>query len=402
MPYGSGSIRERSPGVWRLRVYVGDDPVSGRPIQVHRTFKGSKAGARKELARFQVEAQKCKITRGDATVGDLLDRWLEHVEGIGKARPKTVYEYRRKIEGRIRPALGSVPLAMLGADQLDDWYLRWLEMGLSHSTVHVYHSILSAACRQGVKWGWLDSAPTARATPPAPNGAKMVIPTPEQLRILLKAASTFDPVLETAIALATLTGARRGELVALKWSDVDLETGRIRIARSITVINGETIAGPTKTHQVRDVALDDLGIATLLRRHEYMEKLSAEACSPLVADPYVLSYNANGGRRVGPDTLTHRFGYVCNSLSKSADGREWNFRFHDLRHFSVTTLIAAGVDVRTVAERHGHAQATMTLNRYAHALPERDREAATVLGNALSIKNKPKIQRESRTTSSTS
>jgi integrase len=126
-----------------------------------------------------------------------------------------------------------------------------------------------------------------------------------------------------------------------------------------------------------------------------MKELAAEAESPLVEDPFVLSFNANGARPVNPDTLSHRFNSLCRGLERAAAKRRkinvsalstaerWPFRLHDLRHFSVTTLIAAGVDVRTVAERHGHAQATMTLNRYAHALPERDRLAAGVLGRAL-------------------
>ena len=136
------------------------------------------------------------------------------------------------------------------------------------------------------------------------------------------------------------------------------------------------------------VALDDIGVEALRRRWESMLALSDEAESALVADPYVLSYNANAARPVNPDTLTHRFLAACGEMEVATAKRRkvevddlspadrWPYRFHDLRHFSVTTLIAAGVDVRTVAERHGHARATMTLDRYAHALPERDREAA--------------------------
>jgi integrase len=133
-----------------------------------------------------------------------------------------------------------------------------------------------------------------------------------------------------------------------------------------------------------------------------MVQLSVRAGSQLVEDPYVLSYNGNGGLPVNPDTLTHGFGKLCRAMEQPAldklrltqpkatraelpAGEHWAFRFHDLRHFSVTMLVAAGVDIRTVAERHGHAKATMTLDRYAHALPERDREAAGLLGAALTL-----------------
>jgi integrase len=328
-------------------------------------------------------------------VDQLLDRWLDHIEALGKARPKTLYEYRRKIDGRIRPALGAIQLDRLEADVLDAWYQHWLAEGLSPSTVRVYHSILSAACRQAVKWGWLDTAPTERATAPTPRSPTMTVPTPEQLSNLVAAAEKDDPVLAAAVALAALTGARRGELVALRWSDVDLEIGMVQIERGTTVVGGVVHEGPTKTHQVRRVALDEVAVEMLRRHWRFVADRSELVESPLVEDPYVLSYQAHSGMPVSPDTLTHRFKALCTKLEESAKKRadeevrelatdeRWPFHFHELRHFSVTTLLAAGVDIRTVAERHGHAKATMTLNRYAHALPERDREAAGVLGRAL-------------------
>jgi integrase len=376
-------------------VYAGRDPVTDNPIQVQRTFRGTETAARKALAKLVTEVEDGKFDKTKVTVGELLDRWLAHVEAIGKARPKTVYEYRRKIDGRIRPALGDLRLTRLEPDTLDAWYQRWLGEGLSPSTVHIYHSILSAACRQGVKWGWLDRSPTDRATAPTPRSPEMKVPTPRQLSTIMATADSTDPVLAMAIALAALTGARRGELVALRWSDVDLETGTIRIERAVTVVEGVSIVGPTKTHQVRRVALDEIGVRMLREHWAFVTERSAQVESPLVNDPYILSYQAHCGTPVGPDTLTHRFKAICKKLEAPANKRaqdehrpmtadeRWDFHFHGLRHFSVTTLLAAGVDIRTVAERHGHAQATMTLNRYAHALPERDRAAAGVLGNAL-------------------
>jgi integrase len=327
MPYGAGSMRETSKGTWRLRVYVGDDPVSGSPVQQQRTFRGSETQARKALASFQGEIQRQpKFDNGQATVGELLDRWLEHIEALGKARPKTLYEYRSKIEkkpgkpgdpGGIRAALGQTTLRKLQADRLDQTYQRWLDAGLSPSTVHVYHSILSAACRQAVKWGWIESAPTARATPPSPRVTRMRIPTTEQLRTLVAAAQKYDPVLGAAVALAALTGARRGELAALRWSDIDLEEGRVRLARSLTVVAGESFEGPTKSHQIRDIALDELCVQVLRVRWADMRNLSDRADSPLVEDPYVLSYNANGARPVGPKTgrTRHSHSSVHSGLS---------------------------------------------------------------------------------------
>jgi integrase len=166
------------------------------------------------------------------------------------------------------------------------------------------------------------------------------------------------------------------------------------------VTQGEQHTGPTKARQSRDIALDPVCVEILQQRWAFMVDLSMRAGTPLVSDPFVLSYNADGALSVNPDTLTHGFGRLrvamelaalkklrqTNPVAKRSDlapGKQWPFRFHDLRHFSVTTLIAAGVDIRTVADRHGHARATMTLDRYAHTLPERDRAAAGILGEAL-------------------
>lgn len=369
--YGGGSMRERAPGVWSLRV------MNGSGKQVERTFKGTEPKARKALAAFLTE-QRSVVPEPDPTVrtvSTLLDAWLEHIEPT--RAPKTVHEYRRKIETRVRPALGSIPLDQLGADVLDRQYRTWGKE-LAPSTVHHLHAILSAAFNTGVRWGWLASSPVARAEAPPLRSSETKPPTPEEFLQLYVQAQKDDPLLATAIALAGLSGARRGELCALRWSDVDLVVGRMRIAKSLTLVAGIFHEGPTKTHQVRSVALDTGGIRILRERWEFMTALSLEAASPLVEDPYVLSDNANGAQPLSPHKLTDRFLRLAHRLKLYC-------RFHDLRHFSVTTLIAAGVDIRTVAERHGHSQATMTLNRYAHALPERDREAASILGRTLEL-----------------
>jgi len=367
--YGSGSMVERGEGVWRLRAYVRE---SDR--QVHRTFRGNATEAAKALAKFVTEVEQGRFDHTKATVGDLLDKWMAQIEPT--RRPSTLLGYRRKIDHDIRPALGIVSLAKLKPDRLDRFYGEQLARGLSSATVRQMHAIISAACHQAVKWGWITVNPAERASPPAVRSPKMIVPAFDEIDTLYRAARDYDPVLGTAVALAGLTGARRGELAALRWSDVDLAAGRVSISRAISVVDGMTFEGPTKTHQARMIALDEAGVGVLRDRWAFMVDLSERAESPLVADPFVLSYQAHGGTPVSPDTITHRFATIAKATGIDC-------RLHSLRHFSVTTLIATGVDIRTVAERHGHAQATMTLNRYAHALPERDRIAAGVLGRAI-------------------
>jgi integrase len=377
--YGDGSVKEIAPGKWRLRVYLGRDPVTGRPVQKSRTVEGNKTEAKKALKAMVAEADAEKIEPTTLTVGGMLTQWLNAIERT--RAPSTVAEVRKKIAryvsvplGSGRPALGSIPLTKLTAHHLDLFYDDLLGKNLSTTTVRQCHAIVAAALRQGEKWGWVNHSPARMASPPTARKVQMKIPTPEELLSYIRAADDAgDAVLSCAITLAALTGLRRGELAALRWSDVEVNVGILSVSRSLTVVDKTTHVGPTKTHQVRRVALDDVALASLAFHRKRQEDLSRRAGSPLVDDPYVLSFNANGGRSVNPDTLTHRFSAICGS----------KYRLHDLRHFSVSTLISAGVNVRTVAERHGHVDASTTLRVYAHALPQDDRDAAGILGRAL-------------------
>ena len=223
---GSGTIRERPPGSgrWQFRAFTGADPLTGRPHQITRTFSGTEDAAKRALRKLVREAEDGKFSTTTATVGQLLDKWLE--AGAVKQRPRTLYENKSKIDHRIRPLLGKVRLDKLTSEVLDAAYRRWLDDGLSSSTVHKLHAILSSRWPPSREMGMdRPGADQPRATPPAPVRKPIVVPTPKRLTALVKAVEDDDPVLAAAITLAALTGARRGELVALKWSDVDLASG---------------------------------------------------------------------------------------------------------------------------------------------------------------------------------
>jgi integrase len=371
--YGSGSMCKRAPDVWRLRVMV-----DGK--QVQRTFRGSEAAARKALRRLEFQAPEPPAHDPRVrTVGDLLTEWLGFQRTRGGS-PKTVAEYERKVKTRIRPKFGDVLLADLTAHDLDRAYAGWQAEGLSALSVHHHHAILSAALTQGVKWDWIPDSPTRKASPPSPSSTrKLVTPSAEQVGKLIHAAEVDDPMMAAAIALAFVTGARRGELAALRWSDIDLESDRvvIRIERSLAQVGEDLTEKSTKTGRDR-VVMGDAGTAALLLRHRtWQRELSAAADSPLVSDPYVLSDNANAGRPVMPSILTDRFTKVRGRA------RVRGVRFHDLRHAAATEMIAAGVPVPTVSAVLGHSSAKMTLDRYSHALPAGADQAAAVMGALL-------------------
>jgi integrase len=191
--------------------------------------------------------------------------------------------------------------------RLDDQYRAWQDQGLPPSTVRLCHAHLSAALNQAVKWGWLDRNPTQRGSAPAQARSQARSITPDNLQRLIATAEPDDPRLAVAIALAALTGCRRSELCALRWSDVDLATGKMHVSRAYTPVNGQHIETNTKTHQSRSIALDAVAIEVLNRRWDFQGWYAEAAEVPLVADPYILSSEPTGGEPLAPPGLSHAF-----------------------------------------------------------------------------------------------
>jgi len=214
----AGSLRERSPGRWELRVFTGRDPVTGKPVQITRTYSADRKepGAGKRAAEKKLAALVAAVERGEyggtkATFGSLLDEWTAHSERMGRS-PKTLYEYRRKIDKSIRPDLGAMRLDKLTAHDLDKLYARQLDAGLSPSTVLMHHRIIGAALKQGRKWGWVDRNVAEDATPPSARKPEIAVPSAEQVRALISEATrpaAKNPELATIVLLAAITGMRR-------------------------------------------------------------------------------------------------------------------------------------------------------------------------------------------------
>lgn len=372
-----GSLSEwggNGSGKWKLRVYAGRDGRN-RPSYLSRNFTGTRRQAESALSKLVADVERRQATTNHGgSVRDLLTRWLADIEPTRS--PGTMREHRRSIERNILPAIGSVRLDRLSAGHLDDLYRCLLARGLSPASVRRHHAILSAALRRAVKWDWLASNPADRASPPGITPRTATAPSTEAVQRLVAAARDEDSVLAAAIVLAAVTGARRGELCALRWSDVHWTSRTLTIARSLTVIRREATEGPTKTHQRRDIAMDDALGAFVAQRQAEQQTYAETVGVKLVDDPYLLSRAADGATPGLPDGLTHGYARIAAKLGIAG-------HFHQLRHYAATTSIAAGSDVRTVAGRLGHADPSTTLRIYAHAVEARDRELASLLGTAV-------------------
>jgi integrase len=314
---------------------------------------------------------------GKGTLADLCLEWLAHA--APSFSPKTVETTRMYIEDPIIPVLGSLPVTKLTPSDLDRFYRELLEVGRSRgpyapATIRRVHGIVRRAVAQGVRWGWITHNPAIDASPPRVPMKELKPPDPGQVVQLFRLAQELDPELATFIMLAASSGARRGELIALRWSDIDLDQSRLSIERGIVRVGDDLIEQGTKTHQSRRISLD-AGTVSSLRAHEArMMERAHEASSAVTSESFVFSHSVDGKTPWHPDSTTRAFRKVCQQAGVTG------VRLHDLRHYVATRLLAAGVDVRTVAGRLGHRNPSTTLNVYSHFVPETDQEAAEALG----------------------
>jgi len=373
-----GSMRQRGENSWNLRVYAGRDAVTQRKISIERTVRGNKREASKVLAAMVAEVDRrpvASIRKG--TVAVLCREWLDHA--APSFSPKTVETTRMYIEDPIIPALGSLQVAKLTPSDLDRFYRQLLEVGRSRgpyapATIRRVHGIIRRALTQGVRWGWITHNPAIDASPPRVPMKELKAPDPGEVVQLFRLAQESDPELATFIMLAASSGARRGELLALRWSDIDLDRGTLSIERGIVLVDGNLIEQSTKTHQSRRISLDAGTVSTLERHRELMIDSAQIAGSALTPDGFVFSHSVDGSSPWHPDSTSRAFRRICQQAGVTG------VRLHDLRHYVATRLLAAGVDVRTVAGRLGHRNPSTTLNVYSHFVPETDQEAAEALG----------------------
>jgi integrase len=389
MTGGSAVIRQRKDrdGL-QVQVYAGRDPLTGRKRWVSRQVPGKGRAAMKRAKQVEAELL-AEIAAGQhrdsktKTVAELIDRWLEWRLSVRPISPTTVAAYRGYINRSILPSLGRLQVGQLDAVTLDTFYARLRRQGgkggrpLAASSVRQIHAILSGALTRAVVWGWINHNPARLASPPSREQADTQPPAVEDAARLLRTAAAEDAELGLFLRLAVVLGARRGELCALRWSEVDLDQGEVLIAGAVVRVPHEALlAKPTKTHAKRRVAVG-AGTVEELRARRVAQAKDALACgTTLAADAYVFSHVPDGSAPIDPDGITHRFQRLAGRLGVRC-------RLHDLRHFMVTQLVAGGVDWRTVSGRAGHADGHMTLATYAHFQQAQDRQAAEFMDELL-------------------
>ncbi|WP_298344332.1 site-specific integrase [Ferrimicrobium sp.] len=369
-----GYVRKRGKDVWQIVVDLPKDPVSGKRRQRYLTVHGTKRKADAELTRLLTEASNSKARVSTSSVDHAIREWIELVGP--NLSPTTVRGYMGWINSEIIPKLGVLQLADVSAAHLDHLYRDLTARGCAPASVRQVHAIVRRFFNQAMKWGWVSSNPALLASPPKVPAAQIVTPSIDQLQTILQEARAVHPQWEAYFTLAALTGMRRGELCALHWDDC-IGTGLSVTKSLIYTPAGGTREAPTKTHQGRNVALDAIAKAVIEEQKDRLRHASSSLGLSTVENPYLFYADPDGSTPVHPDSPSKLFRRI-------ADKHGWRqLHLHSLRHFSATQLVAAGMDVRTVAGRLGHADASITLKVYSHVLDAKNQEAASIMGAIL-------------------
>ncbi|MGI8797838.1 MAG: tyrosine-type recombinase/integrase [Pseudonocardia sp.] len=370
-----------------MRVYAGVDPVTGRRHDLVETIPAGPQAeglAEAALTRLLNELDEQRNPRTNATVDQLLDRYLSMLQ-VGRT---TEVAYRGYLAKHVRPFVGSLKVGAVDVDSLDSLYAELRRCRdhcdrrapaaehrcrpLANSTIRQIHFILSGAYKKAVRWRWVASNPVAHAEPPPPTAPDPRPPSTEDAARLL-ADAWRDPDWGTLVWLTMITGARRGEMCGLRWQQVDLPGGVLTVRSSIAQDGTELEEKDTKTHQQRRVALDAETVAVLTEHWDRWRARTAALGVELTRDAFVFSLAPDAAVPLVPSSVTQRYSRMAARLGIKT-------HLHSLRHYSATELIAAGVDVRTVAGRLGHGGGGITTLRvYAAWLSESDQRAAAGL-----------------------
>ena len=373
---------------WSYVIRVTDSSGANKPRWVSGFRTEADAKAARDAARVAARRGEF-VDRSRITVEQYLAQWLEaHALEV---KPKTHEDYRSLIATYVTPRIGTLPLQNVRPSTLSALYRTLLAQGgrhgqpLSPRTVSYVHAVLRKALNDAVRTDQvLATNPAERAKRPKISAIEQVheVWDARQLRMFLDAVSTHR--LYPFLRLAAYTGARRGELLHLRWGDVRLddEDPHIRIRGSVTMVGGKRVEGTTKSGRVRTVGLD-AGTAAVMREHgERQSKERKAALGSWVEGDHV--FRMEMGSQLAPDVAGSLLRRTVQELNQSeAKPVLPQMRLHDLRHVHATLLLKAGVPVHVVAARLGHADPAITLRVYAHVLRDQAVEVAQIFASVV-------------------
>lgn len=376
-PVSGGHVRRRGKS-WSYVLDAGPDPASGRRRQVWKggfpTKREAQRALREALSRVD---HGTFVVHQRVTLADYLDQWLETTRPT--IRATTHAGYQRNVD-KVKQGLGHVRLGDIRPVMIERLYADLATSGgrggrrLSAKSVVNVHLCLRKALEDAERLGMLATNPVRRVRPPRWQSPEMRVWTADQTQTFLDVSRAHR--LHAAFVLLATTGMRRGEVVGLRWDDVDLDGARLRVRHSVTTARNQVVLDAPKTRRSRrSIALDDDTVAALQahRRRQLEERLVA---GELWQDQRLV-FPSELGALLHPDVVSRAFDSLVRRVELP------RIRLHDLRHGWASLALEAGVHPKVVSERLGHSTVGITLDTYSHVVQGLDAEAAATVASKL-------------------
>ena len=387
----AGSIRarpDRGPQTWELRIFLGRDR-RGAVRHKSKLFRGSRRAAERELTAliaaqdFEPESPPEQATNRwgrSTTINEAIEAWKHN--GWSDLSPVTVRRYENVWRVHIERSIGKERISTLTPYDVEQYFRQLKTKGVGRETVRYVRAMLNRTCKLARKWSANELInPIADTELPSwgidgvPGPVRS--PTVEEVRRLLQQAEALDPRYATCLRVIAATGTRRGEVGALRWSDIDWKTGQLTIDESVIPADGGAIVKSPKTRtSIRQVTVDAGTLARLKALRSGQRRLAKDAGVELTDDGFIFSAEPDGSLPPYPDTISRAF-----SKARVAAKLPDDIHLHSLRHFQATSLDAV-IPERQKQARLGWSTTHMA-RHYTDAITAEDRRAAQHIGALL-------------------
>jgi integrase len=361
---GEGSIYQRGDGRWAGSVHIGYE--NGRRIRKH-VLGHSRAEVKDKLTTVQrLQAEQRPIPDLRIKVGPYLRQWLDEV-ARPRVRASTLKSYREIVEGHLVPELGNIPIAKLTPAEVQAFLNRKQASDLSARRVQYIHAVLRRALVTAERWGLVSRNVARLVDPPRVRRREITPLTPEQARRLIETSveDRYRALWITALG----TGLRQGELLALRWEDVDLTAGRLWVRHTLANVDGTLTLLEPKTDRSRRLVVLPAPVCVALRAHRTRQKMDR-----VVAGSHWVDSGHVFATMLGKP---HHAATISRAFDQALARAELpHTRFHDLRHSAATFLLSQGFGLEDVKNLLGHSTIVLTSNTYGHVLEQRQQEMA--------------------------
>jgi integrase len=356
--HGEGSISRRKDGRYQAAITLENHK--------RRYFYGK---TRKEVqdklnAALHEQKQGMLATGPQQTLGAYLDRWVEQVIRLTK-KPNTYKGYRSAVNSRLKPSLGHIKLQKLTVEHLQAFFAQ-MQGEVAPNMIRYLHSVLSSALNNAMRWGLINRNVASLVELPQAEPYEGQVLTVEQARKLLAAARGSR--LDALLLVAVTTAMRRGELVALYWSDVDLEKGVLQVRHTLAWVSsmGYVVGEPKSKKGRRRIVLPGV-VVEALKQHKVRQEQARVKMGEKWQEHGLVFSNLHGG-------YFHPGSVWCLFKKLLKEAGLPDVRFHDLRHGVATVLLAAKIDLKAVSELLGHSSVAITADIYQKVLSEQKQE----------------------------